>query len=213
MHILGADENLLICACMWCGCSGEGGFGWPQDDCQRVSLDFLVYVLLIYFSPRKKFRDTFAFGAPKVIGHYITIWMITYADKVIISGMKSPSCVPSLLYASDLGRHTSVVFIHNDSETNTIQVARYTWEHSTQRPNTHTYPISCPKCHTVQSWCPPDVVQRGDGEKFTLRCLNKIERRGKKVNCSGSYVVDERPPAHLVGSPYVGSWHALNPSE
>lgn len=58
-----------------------------------------------------KFTDTFAFGAPKVIGHFVTIWMIKYADMVIVAGMESSLCIASLLYSSDIGRHTSILFI------------------------------------------------------------------------------------------------------
>ena len=157
---------------MWSSCLGEGSVGWPQEYCHQMSLIFTLYVLLIDFSPSKKFQDMFAFGAPKVIGHFITTLMITYANKVIISCMDLTSCVPS--HASGLGQHTSVLFIHNKNPgEGTIQVAWYIWEHDTQRPNTHIHPVSCSVCHRVQSWTTPNIVRWAGGDVFTLQCLTK----------------------------------------
>ena len=60
------------------------------------------------------FHDSFAFGAPRVIGHLIGIWMVSYADRVIVTGMNSNSCISALLDGSDLGRQTSVLFVHKN---------------------------------------------------------------------------------------------------
>ena len=160
-----------------------------------------------------QFTDTFAFGAPKVIGHFLTIWMINYSDKVIVGGMSSKSCISSLLYASNLGLHTSVLFL-NRVETNgedVITATTYVWEHRSKRPNAHTLPIACPVCHALQSWCPADSVVREDGSSFTLPCLTKSLVDGKRVPCHGSYVVGARPPGGTyVEGPYVGAWHSYN---
>ena len=43
--------------------------------------------------PSFNFTNTFAFGAPKVTGHFITIWIVKYADMVIVSGMESSLCI------------------------------------------------------------------------------------------------------------------------
>ena len=165
-------------------------------------------------SPRFQFTDTFAFGAPRVIGHFITIWMISYSDKVIVNGMDSKKCITSLLYASDIGRHTSVLFLNNSGEQKkdkVLSVARYAWEHGFQRPNTHTYPLNCPVCHNVLSWCPPESVPREDGDSFTLPCNTKYWENNKMTRCSGQYKINARPPSNFVGSPYLGSWYAFNP--
>lgn len=155
---------------------------------------------------RIKFTDTFAFGAPKVIGHFITIWMITYADKVIVGGMFSRSCLPALLYASEIGHHTSILFINNTS--NFFTVTRYAWQHASQRPNTHTFPLGCPICHALQPWCPPPSVARQDGHPFTLQCLSKTMQNGKLVRCPGIYTVGSRPPSSLLQPHYVGEWYS-----
>jgi len=76
-----------------------------------------------------KFKDAFAFSAPRVIGHQVGIWMISYGDRVLVAGMKSSSCIASLLYASDLGRQTSVLFLHHNPTTGELKTARYVWEH------------------------------------------------------------------------------------
>lgn len=179
-----------------------------------MSLNFYLYTPLINFSASIRFSDAFAFGAPKVIGHFITIWMITYADNVIVVGMDSAACVPSLLYASDIGRRTSVLFLHNSKpDGDSLEVARYIWDHNSQRPNSNTYPLSCPLCNTVQSWCPANSVLRPDGDSFVLKCLAKKKENGKSVQCPGTYVVDRRPPSTEVKSPYVGIWYSLNPGE
>ena len=195
--------------------------------------------------PSFKFTDTFAFGAPKVIGHFVTIWMIKYADMVIVSGMESSLCITSLLYSSDIGRHTSILFIRAregakkakkadsqgveevdsqgeeeaDSEEaegansqkaekagSHILVARYAWEHKTQRPNTHTFPLTCPVCHTLQPWQNPGGFWNEEGTEFTLKCTAKIGGR----KCLGSTKVEARPPSTLLASPYVGKWYSYN---
>lgn len=186
-----------------------------QDGLKRVvkrySHGVLLDVPLVDSTPSLRLTDAFAFGAPKIIGHFITIWMITYADKVIVNGMKSTLCISSLLYTSDIGRHTSILFLSNTKkDQDSIMVARYAWEHGSQRPNTHTYPISCPTCHVVQPWCPPTSVVRNEGESFTLQCISKARKNGMSTKCNGTYTIDARPPATLIDAPYVGTWYSYN---
>jgi hypothetical protein len=142
--------------------------------------------------------------------------MLSYTDKVIVNGMSSKSCISSLLYSSDIGRHTSILFLHNHEDQknlNTLSVARFIWEHETQRPNTHTFPLNCPVCHKIQSWCPPNVIIRKDGSSFTLPCNTKKWERGHPIQCTGAFEVGVRPPSTLVASPYVGRWYLYNLGE
>jgi hypothetical protein len=165
---------------------------------------------LIDFVSRLGFRDSFAFGAPKVIGHFVAIWLISYADKIIVTGMSSRSSISSLLYTSDLGRHTSILFLHREKGKAALSVARYAWEHRRQRPNTHTFPLSCPECHSIRSW---NRAQDTGGKPFTLRCRAKVDVDGEEVTCAGSYEVIPRPSATLVESPFVGQWYSYDAGE
>ena len=216
----------------------SNGLSWSRWICvPSISLINRLFL-------RHSFNDLFAFGAPKVIGHFIPIWMISYADRVLITGMKSTTSIPNLLYASDLGRRTSVLFLHREEEKEkekekvekgkgkekgketgketemekkkggTLFIAKYAWEHGNQRPNTHTFPLSCSKCHCIRSWHRPETVQgREDGEPFTLPCTTKSVIRGKQTVCSGSCEIGPRPPSTLVNSPYVGSWFSFDPEK
>ena len=160
--------------------------------------------------PSFNFTDTFAFGAPKVIGHYVTIWMIKYADMVIVAGMKTELCISSLLYSSDIGRHTSILFIHVAEATKEsprkLLAGLYTWEHQDQRPNTHTFPLTCPICHALQPWQRPGAFWNEEGDPFTLKCTRKIGG----TRCLGSIEIEARPPSTLLESPYVGKWYSYN---
>ena len=150
----------------------------------------------------------FAFGAPKLIGHNVTIWMLSYADFVIINGMNISSCISNLLYSSHLGIHTSILFLNNTSkEANSLEVARYAWEHKHQRPNTHTLPLSCPVCHGIRTWCDASVVKRVPGEGFAISCLHK-NTDGSKYK--GRYEVAACPPSSALEAPYVGTWYSYD---
>jgi len=201
---------------MWGSCTGQRSSRRPKEGYQRVSGAFYLHIPLadVSSAPSIHFTDIFAFGAPKVVAYFITIWMMTYGDKVIVCGMPSGSCVPSLLYSSDIGRHTSILFLNNikgEQGQDTIRVARYAWEHDRQRPNTHTFPIACPVCHVVYPWnCAGFVVQKGCGKRFTLTCHTKLENGG---NCSGEYTIDGRPSSTIVEAPYIGSWYSYNLNE
>lgn len=159
-----------------------------------------------------KFIDTFAFGAPRLIGHFVAVWMVSYGDKVIVSGMRSKSCISSLLYSSHIGRHSSVLFLNNPKrEENTISVARYIWGHKNQRPNTHTFPVACPSCHTLQSWTRPTSFDVGRGVSLTLRC--KGHDCTGLVKCRQTYAIASRPPSTPLDSPYVGTWFSCGNEE
>lgn len=161
--------------------------------------------------PSLKFTNAFAFGAPKLIGHRVTIWMLTYADMVIVNGMAASTCISSLLYSSNLGIHTSILFLNNpDREGKNLSVGRYVWEHNDQRPNTHTIPLNCDVCHSIRSWCPPAAVKREPGEAFTIPCLN-VRPGGAK--CTGKYHIAARPPSTALESPYIGIWYSYNLAE
>lgn len=157
--------------------------------------------------------------------------MINYADMVIVTGMSSDKCISTLLYLSDIGRCTSILYINNPkpeekeaeggesggepegTEERKILVALFEWEHQFQRPNTHTYPISCPKCHTLLSWIPPTSMERNDGDAFILLCNTKVKVKGKKITCDGTFTINGRPPTTEVEAPYVGRWYSRNSVE
>ena len=152
-----------------------------------------------------KFVDTFAFGAPKLIGHFAAIWMISYGEMVIISGMKSKLCISSLLYCSHIGRHGSMLFLYNPKrEKDTISVARYIWGHKNKRPNSHTFPVACPSCHTLQPWNRPNSSAVETGASLTLRCKG-YDPTGL-TKCEQKYTIASRPPSSPLDSPYVGTW-------
>ena len=157
----------------------------------------LPSIHLLTQAPSLGFTDVFAFGAPKVIGHFVAFWVISYTDKLIVTGMKSASCIPTPLYTSDLGRHTSILFLHREGMT--LQVTRYAWGHTRQRPNMHTFPPACPECNCIQSWA---CAKASKGKSFTLQCTTKVGGG----TFPDSYVVDSCPPSTVVQSPYVSSW-------
>ena len=160
-----------------------------------------------------------------------------YTDMVIVSGMESSLCISSLLYSSNIGHHTSILFIcareeakeakkagsqgeegadsQGEEEANPeeaekagshISVARYAWEHETQRPNTHTFPLTCPVCHTLQPWQGLGAFWTEEGSKFTLKCTTKID----SCKCLRSTKVEAHLPSTLLASPYVGRWYSYN---
>jgi hypothetical protein len=73
--------------------------------------------------------------------------MLSYADKVIVNGMSSKSCISSLLYSSDIGRHTSILFLHNHKDQknlNTLSVARFIWNMRPKGPTPTHSPSTAP---------------------------------------------------------------------
>jgi len=152
---------------------------------------------------RLKFKDAFAFGAPRVIGHQVGIWMISDGDRVIVAGMNSASCISSLLYASNLGRQTSVLYLNHNRKTGKLMTARYMWEHKAKRPNTHTYPVSCQVCNRVRCW---GKMKKSNGKSFDLKCGGTVRKDGRDVACPGTYNIGPRPPTTPLECPYIGRW-------
>ena len=155
---------------------------------------------------RLKFTDTFAFGAENLISHYPALWMISYADQVIIGGQPSNDAIGNLLYTSTVGTHTSVTYLNNQPGDGGIAVSQYIWEHSSQRPNTFSYPITCPLCCHVHSWQNIPAQAAAAGISFTLKCKTVLES-GQK--CKGTWSIPARPASSLVGNPYVGTWRKI----
>ena len=177
---------------MWSSGRGRRGLGRSTDHGEEVSTFGRDWFYSKNLS-RLKFSDSFAFGARRLISHYVALWMASYADQVIISGQLSKTAVPGLLYSSGVGRHTSIVYLDKESE-----VSRYVWEHKTLRPNTFSYPITCPSCNCVYSWrdTPSQLIDQG--LEFKMTC--------KTRGCRGTWEVPARPISSVVGSPYVGTW-------
>ena len=148
-----------------------------------------------------KFTDAFAFGAEHLISHHVTVWMLQYADQVIVGGQPSKDAIGNLLYSSGIGKHTSVVYI-NKPENDPLTVHQYFWEHNTQRPNGFTFPLACPLCKFVHSWSKVPGFIAESGSSVSLKCKSMV--KGKV--CGGSWMIAERPSSEKVKSPYVGTW-------
>ena len=99
---------------------------------------------------RLKFTDAFAFGAWQLFSHHPAMWMMSYANQAIISGQPSAAAIAGLLYSSPLGKHTSVTYLNRIAEEE-VAVWQYIWEHQTQCPNTHSFPLTCHVCNHVYS--------------------------------------------------------------
>ena len=160
---------------------------------------------------RIQFKDTFAFGAKKVIGHFVTFWLITYANKVIVQGMSSVKCVPNLLYSSNLGQHTSVFFINYPKVMPRVikkppTFSFYEWEHPRKCPNTCTFPIACRKYNVIHPWPRADSIEHEDGKPFILPCHTKLRVGDSVIPRPGSFEVEGCPPSDLVDMSLVGTW-------
>ena len=141
--------------------------------------------------------------------HYPALWMINYADQVVIGGQPSKDAVESLLYSSGVGRHTSILYFNRlvKGEKVEITVSKYVWEHKGLRPNTFSYPVSCPDCRCLHSWQNFPEKSLAEGSKFTIKCKTTL-KDGKK--CTGRWDVPARPTSALVNDPYVGSWYKFS---
>jgi hypothetical protein len=156
-----------------------------------------------------QFTDAFAFGAEHLISHHPAVWMISYADQVIVGGQPSHDAIGNLLYSSGVGKHTSIVYINRrlgaggDMVFNT---SRYIWEHKFQRPHTFSFPIACPLCAHVYPWQSIPNNLADATPSFTINCKTKLAN-GQK--CKGTWVVPECPVSDAVASPYVGTWRVM----
>ena len=155
------------------------------------------------YSYSMEFTDAFAFSAKQLFSHHPAIWMMTYADQVIISGQPSAPAIGNLLYSSAVGKHTSILYLNRATKEAEVIVHQYIWEHQTQRPNTHSYPLACPSCNHIQPW---QRIPKVDGPAFTLRCKTVFVNG---VKCTGSWVVAARPISSPVEAPYAGSWRMV----
>jgi hypothetical protein len=134
--------------------------------------------------------------------------MMSYADQVAIGGQPSKDAVPGLLYTSAVGKHTSIIFLNRCLSGGEVVVStsHYIWEHPSQRPNTHSYPVACPLCHTIYSWqsIPADLAAAGS--PILLKCKAKLEG-GEK--CKGSWEIAGRPESAAIKNTFVGTWRKL----
>ena len=152
---------------------------------------------------RLKFSDVFAFGADRLICHPVVIWMMLYADQVIISQQPSKDAVPNLLYSSDIGRHTSV--IHLQKKDLGYNISKFVWSSNHYRPNTFSIPLACPVCNCVASWRSVGRPNE-DGLAYTLTCRTKVGPKGNQTYCTGIYEVPAAPPSARVNHPHQGVW-------
>lgn len=132
-----------------------------------------------------------------------------YADQVIIGGQPSKDAIGGLLYTSGVGKHTSIVYLGKRADDDgkvVVSVTQYVWEHKFQRPNTFSYPITCPTCHHVYSWQNIHARVMEDGSSFTLMCKTKLDN-GQK--CTGTWKIPARPNSSAVEAPYIGTWRAI----
>ena len=151
---------------------------------------------------RLKFTDAFAFGALQLFSHHPAIWMMGYADQVIISGQDSGAAIGNLLHSCAVGKHTSITYL-NTAKGGEAVTRQYVWEHQTQRPNTHSYPLSCTLCNHIQSW---QRIPKVDGVAFTLKCKT-VFLNGER--CKGTWEVPARLTSSLVEAAYVVEWRMV----
>lgn len=152
-----------------------------------------------------RFADAFAFGAENLITHYPALWMMSYADQVIIGGQPSSDSIGNLLYSSSVGSHTSIVYL-NKQPGGEVTVSQYVWEHRSQRPNTFSFPVGCPLCHHIYSWQKIPTKLADEGLPFTLKCKATL---AGGVKCKGTWDIPARPQSSIVEKPHVGTWRKM----
>ena len=153
-----------------------------------------------------KFTDAFAFGAERLISHQPAVWMVSYADQVLVSGQPCTDSIANLLYSSGVGKHTSIVYINRSSGGAAVVTKQYIWEHQSQRPHTFSFPIACPLCLHVYSWQSIPSQRAAEEKSFIINCKTKL-RGGKK--CKGTWEVPMRPNSSVVASPNMGVWRVF----
>ena len=200
------DEVFIsLFTCLWGCCAQEWGSCWFEGESREVlflcsSLPFTECFCSL------KITDTFAFSAERLITHHPAVWMIGYADQVIVSGQPSRDAIGPLLYSSLVGRHTLVVYLNKTESTDkgvVFSLFQYIWEQGSHRPNTHSYPVACFSCNTIYSW---QRIAETDGAGFTLTCKTKLAD-GRK--CPGKWEVPARPESSAVQAPHVGTWRVV----
>ena len=190
---------------MRCGSQVLQCTGWIAGCVERVSLPGPYYFFQSNEFHSLKFTDVFAFGAERLIARQVQVWIMSYADQVIVSGQPSSSSIGNLLYSSNIGKHTSVIYINKLAGEPSVTL-QYIWEHSAQRPNTHSYPLACPSCRYFSSW--RNVTSHAgaaEGSAFELTCKAKVGG----VKCNHVWRVPKRPSSTAIGSPYVGVWRKI----
>ena len=181
----------------------ERGHGWSSS-CHREVCLLGVSLLHADRFCRLKFTDAFTFGAECLISHYVAMWVMAYADQVIMSGQPSVASIGNLLYSSGVGKHTSIVYL-NKVDDRPLAVSQFIWEHNSQRPNGYSFPVACPLCRSIYSWSKPPSSLAESGSAHVLRCKAVVGDR----KCQGTWTIPARPSSSLVGAPYVGVWRVV----
>ena len=128
--------------------------------------------------------------------------MMEYANQVIISGQNSGAAISNLLHSCAMGKHTSITYL-NRATGGEVAIHQYIWEHQTQQPNTHSYPLSCILCNHIQ---PGQRIPKVNGVTFTLRCKTALLNGAK---CEGSWEVPALLTSPLVEAAYVEEWRMV----
>ena len=155
---------------------------------------------------RLQVTDAFAFGAEGLFSHYPALWMIAYADQVIIGGQPSEDSISNLLYTSGVGTHTSIAHLNKQPGDGEVAVCQYIWEHKSQRPNTFSYPVTCPICHHIYPWQKVPSQPAAMGSPFVLKCKTVL---GNGRRCTGTWNIPACPDSSVVESPYIGTWRKM----
>jgi hypothetical protein len=153
-----------------------------------------------------QFTDAFAFGAERLISHQVAIWMMSYADQVIVGGQPSKDSISNLLYSSGISKHTSIVYLNRAGKEDPYTISRFTWEHDSQCPNGFSYPLACPLYHCIYPWHSIPSFVTDKGLAFTVTCKTKL-RGGRK--CEGKWDLPAHPNSSPVPSPHVGAWRVM----
>ena len=153
-----------------------------------------------------QFTDAFAFGAEHLISHQVAIWMMSYADQVIIGGQPLKDSISNLLYSSGISKHTSIIYLNRAGKEDPYTISHFTQEHDSQHPNGFLYPLACPLCHCIYPWCSIPSFVTNKGSAFTVTCKTRL---GGGKNCKGKWDLPACPNSSPVPSPHVGAWRVM----
>ena len=131
---------------------------------------------------------------------------MSYADQVIIGGLESKDVIPNLLHTSDLGKHTSIIYLMRPGGGKEVKVFTYLWDHNSQRPNCSSFLMACPSCHHIYSWRKIATHLDGQGSSFNLKCTTSL---GNGQKCKGTWTVPARPTSSIVVWPHAGTWRTV----